>query len=130
MTYQPPPIDEPWTPGHRDRSCMCNLCREEAKKHLALLEAEMDRQYEEEMRKRAAAATAQRAPSKARRRQPRPARHAEVEFPAFTHSFRDLVAMVSGMFLERVCFIGLAPVHLVNKKDKVRSRVKKRKERP
>ena len=46
-----------------------------------------------------------------------------------THSFEDLFAMVSCMFLERVCLVGFAPVSLVRKKDEVRARVQKRKKR-
>ena len=118
--YEPPPIDEPWTPGHRDRSCMCNSCREAAKRHLELLHEEMDRQEAERqalMRKR-------RRPKK---RPPAPI--VPRESAPVTHSFRDLASIVSCMLLERVCLVGLAPVSLVRKKDEVRARVQKRKKR-
>lgn len=95
MTYQSPPWDEPRTPGHT-LACCCHFCCAEQKKHRELLEAEMERQAELV-------------------KPPSPRR--EFKPPEFTHSLGDLLAMASSMFFERVCFVGFAPVHLVNKKD-------------
>lgn len=118
--YEPPPIDEPWTPGHGDRSCMCNSCREAAKRHLELLHAEMDRQE------------AERQVLARKRRRPKKKPSAPIvprEAAPVTHTFGDLAAMVSCMLLERVCLVGFAPVSLVRKKDEMRSRVQKREKR-
>lgn len=43
MTYEPPPLDEPWTPGH-DLQCPCQSCRAEKARHVELLHADMDKQ--------------------------------------------------------------------------------------
>jgi len=125
MPYEPPPWDEPWTPGHKDRSCMCNACRDAHKIHLEKMNELMDEQEEERLR-------AARAPLRKRRRQKKPKPIAPIvprEPAPVTHTFEDLFAMVSCMFLERICLVGFAPVSLVRKKDEVRARVQKRKER-
>lgn len=48
--YEPPPWDEPWTPGHR-LGCQCHSCVEAAKYNREMLEKEMDAMTEEDCKK-------------------------------------------------------------------------------